>query len=114
MESAKEITTNNKPSLGYRERDKLYKKEYSSLKIKIVLNCFELFALFSVLAIVSYLLLTLLEWNDFLIPITISIAVSLMFTGIFYKIKKYQISITRFDKEGIYKKISKDLLNNKC
>lgn len=109
----KNLSEQEKVQLGYRIRDLRYQKEYSALKIKIALNCFELFALFIVIAIGLYLLLSLTTWKTMDVPIIISIVLSLAITFIFYRIKKYQINITRFDKEDIYKKISKDLLNAK-
>jgi len=104
----------NTTQLGYRERDKLYQKEYSALKIKIALNCFELFAMCVVLSIGFYLLATtLFEWTDPFPPTAISIVLGLILTGVFFKVKNYQVYISRFDKEDIYKKISKDLLKEK-
>jgi hypothetical protein len=104
---------NNKAKLGYRERDILYQKEYASLRIKIALNCFELFALFTVVTVLAFLALSLTKLTDRVLLVISSVIISFIITLIFYKIKKYQISIDRFDKEAIYKKISKDLLKTK-
>ena len=98
--------------LGYKERDKLYQKEYSSLKIKIALNCFEIFAIFIFTALGLYALMnTAHNWEIFFTPIAISIVISLIITIIFFKVKNYKVSISRFDKEDLYKKVSKELFN---
>jgi hypothetical protein len=100
--------------LSYRERDRLFKKEYTDLKIKVCLNCFELFALFAVAFFASYKLLTyFISWNSRILPLVISGVISLGLVFVFFKVKKYQLTINRFDREAIYKRISQDLLKNK-
>ena len=107
------ISEQKKVKLGYRVRDAKYKKEYAALKIKIALNRIELFALFVIIATGLHFTLNLTNWQTKSTPLVLSITLSLVITFYFYKYKKYQITITRFDKENIYKKISKDLLEDK-
>lgn len=112
-ENTYNLTAQKKATLGYRIRDLKYKKEYAALKIKIALNCFELLTLYLVLFIVFFMLTNITSWSNITTPIAISGIISFVFVFLFYKHKNYQLTINRFDKENIYKKISQELLNDK-
>ena len=101
----------SKIRLRYRDRDILFKKEYSELKIKVVLNWFEITALLAVTFFISLKLTSYLKLESILIPVIISFASALVITYLFCCFRKYQLKITRFDKEHIYKKISDELID---
>ncbi len=101
----------SKIKLRYRDRDTLFKKEYTELKIKVALNWFEIVALITVSFFISFKLLLYVKWQSNFIPVLISIAIALGITYLFCCFRKYQLKITRFDKEHIYKKISNDLID---
>lgn len=103
--------TTTKIKLRYRDRDTLFKKEYAELRVKVALNWFEIIALLSVSFFISLKLIYLFNWETLLIPVIISILVSIGITYLFCCFRKYQLKITRFDKEHIYQKISKDLID---
>ena len=96
--------------LGYDERDRLFKKEFTELKIKVVLNWFELIGLFLVSLIFSFEFLSEYVVKNILLTFILSILVSVFISWIFCCFRKSQFKISRFDKEDIYKKISADLI----
>ncbi len=102
---------NSKIKLGYRERDKLFKKEFTELKIKVALNWFEIFSLLAVSFFISLKLHSFILRGSQLHPILFSFITCIIITGIFCFFRKYKLKITRFDKEDIYKKISIDLFD---
>ena len=101
----------SKIKLGTSERDRLFKKEFTELRIKVALNWFELFVLLLISFSVSYKLASLFTWKSIFIPLAISVLAGILITGVFSFFRNYQLSISRFDKEDIYKKISDDLIN---
>ena len=106
------MTKISKIKLRYRDRDALFKKEYTELKIKVALNWFEIFALIVVSFFLSYKLVNYITTFDSMaIPIIISLIATAIITYLFCCFRKYQLNITRFDKEHIYKKISNDLID---
>lgn len=66
--------------LGYRERDKLFKKYFTDLKIKVTLNWFELIALLTVSFFGGFKLLVLMGLSNKSLCIIAAFAISLMFT----------------------------------
>ena len=103
----------SKIKLGYTERDKLFKKEYNELKIKVALNWFEIIALIIVTFFITLKATSLLQLDSIIIPVSISLIAAGGLTFLFCCFRKYQLKITRFDREHIYKKISKDLIESK-
>ena len=102
----------SKIRLKYRDRDTLFKKEYSELKIKVALNWFELIALLLVGFFLSIKVsISYLKIESIFITVVISLIIALGIVFLFSCFRKYQLKITRFDKEHIYKKISKDLID---
>lgn len=101
------ITDNNQ--LGYRERDKLFKKYYVELKIKVALNWFELIALLVVSFFGSFKLLKVMGMHNNVSCILSGLVIASIITGLFSYIRKYRLSINRFDKERIYKRVSNEL-----
>ena len=101
----------SKIKLRYRDRDALFKKEFSELKIKVALNWFEIIALIAVSFLGSTKILFMLKIESITINILFSFTISLLVALLFSRFRKYQLKITRFDKEHIYKKISKDLID---
>ena len=100
--------------LSYRERDRLFRKEYADLRIKVALNFLELLIFACLIFILVYSILeNVIDWSNIATPVIISLITSLVSTGIFYKTRKYQLTISRFDKEKIYKKVSNELLEEK-
>jgi hypothetical protein len=86
-------------------KDPLFVEEYNNLKSKVVLNWIELFALLVVSFLITLKFLNV-YWETSEAPLIISCLTSVLITGVFLYFKKYQLSITPFDKENIYKKIS--------
>ncbi|PCJ25028.1 MAG: hypothetical protein COA97_08610 [Flavobacteriales bacterium] len=101
----------SKVKLRYRDRDTMFKKEYSELKIKVALNWFEIFALITVSSLLSFKMISYMNLGNIFIPIITSLGVALITTYLFCRFRNYQLNITRFDKEDIYKKISNDLID---
>jgi hypothetical protein len=101
----------SKIKLRYRDRDTLFKKEFSELKIKVALNWFELIALITVSIIGSFKLLEFIEIKNVYTIVALSLLASALITYLFCSFRKYHLKITRFDKEHIYKKISNDLID---
>jgi hypothetical protein len=101
----------SKIKLRTKDRDLLFKKEYSKLKIKVALNWFEIFALLIVAFLVSLKTAFYLNIGSTTISLVISLAIALGITFLFSIFRKYQLKITRFDKEHIYKRISNDLID---
>jgi len=102
---------NNKIKLRTRDRDTFFKKEFSKLKIKVALNWFEIIALFLVTFFGVLKISFILELTPIIIPVAISLSVATLITFLFFCFREYQLKITRFDKEHIYKKISEDLID---
>jgi len=107
--------TINRIKLKTKDRDALFNKEFSKLKIKVALNWFEIIALFLV-AFLSVLKLSFISgFNHIALSLTIAIVVAILITFFFSCFRKYQLKITRFDKEHIYKEITADLIEqSKC
>lgn len=87
-------------------KNQLFIQEYNNLKSKIVLNWIELFTLLVVSFLITLKFLNVIYWEKSTTPLTTSCLTSVLITGLFLYIKKYQLSITPFDKETIYKKIN--------
>lgn len=105
------MSTDNS-QLGYREREKLFKKYFAELKIRVVLNWFELIALLTVSFFGSFKLLGLMGMHNRVACIMFGLVISCVITALFSYIRKYKLSINRFDKERIYKKVSAELHEN--
>ena len=102
----------SKIRLRYRDRDVLFKKEYSELKIKVALNWFEIIALLMVTFSISIKVsVSFFKIETIIVSVVISLFIALAIAFLFSCFRKYQLRITRFDKEHIYKKISKDLID---
>lgn len=99
----------SKIKLSYRDRDKLFKKYFTELKIKVALNWFELLALLTVSLFTSYKLLAYSGSNR-ATSIVMSVIISIVITCLFCYIRKYKLTINRFDKEHIYKRLSNELI----
>ena len=102
---------NNKIKLRTRDRDAFFKKEFSKLKIKVALNWFEIIALFLVTFFGALKGSFILGLKSITVSVIISIVLAVLITFLFSCFRKYQLKITRFDKEHIYKKISADLID---
>ncbi len=100
----------SKIKLSYKDRDKLFKKYFTELKIKVALNWFELIALLLVLLFVSFKLFTYAGVSDKITVIIMALVSSIVITLIFSYIRKYKLSINRFDKENIYIRLSTELI----
>jgi hypothetical protein len=103
----------SKIKLRTRDRDTLFKKEFSELKIKIALNWFEIVALLAISFFIFLKIISYFQIVNILFTIIIAVIASLIVTYIFCCVRKYKLNITRFDKEDIYKKISADLIDKK-
>ncbi len=101
----------SKIKLRSRDRDILFKKEYAQLKIKVALNWFEIFALLIVSFLATLKTSTHLKIGSISLSVLISLIVAIGIAFVFSMFRKYQLKITRFDKEHIYKKISNDLID---
>jgi len=101
----------SKIKLGYSERDKLFQKQLSELKTKVLLNWFEIFILLAVSFFITLKIIMILRTESMVIQIGLSILSSLIVTLLFCSFRGYQLNITRFDKEYIYKKISNELMD---
>jgi hypothetical protein len=106
----------SKIKLGTNERDKLFKREFTELKIKVALNWFELMVLMLISFSISFKLVYSYSWEYLFIPMIIATLISILITGVFSFFRKYQLNISRFDKEDIYKNISEKLIDEskKC
>ena len=102
-----------KVQLGYRERDKLFRKYFAELKIKVALNWFELFALLAVSGFVGFKLLSYFNVCSKVNCVLYSSVIAVVITLSFCFIRKYKLAINRFDKERIYKRVSSELLGSK-
>jgi hypothetical protein len=100
-----------KIKLRYKDRDILFNKEFSELKIKVALNWFEIIVLILLSLIVSFKSLQFLEVESISIIIISSLSFSALVTYFFCLFRKYQLKITRFDQEHIYQKISNELID---
>ena len=87
-------------------KDQLFIQEYNNLKSKIILNWIELFTLLAVTFLITLKFLNVVYWKTASTPFAISCIISVLVTVLFLYLKKYQLSITQFDKENIYKKIN--------
>jgi hypothetical protein len=101
-----------KVKLRYRDRDTLFKKEHTELKIKVALNWFELAVLVIVNSFLSYIGINhFFQFENIFIPVGIAVVISVGISYLFCCFRNYQLKITRFDKEHIYKKISNELID---
>jgi hypothetical protein len=100
----------SKIKLKTKDRDAFFKKEFSRLKIKVALNWFELVALFLVTFFGTLKLCFMLSISSIALYIIVSTIAAGLVALLFSCFRKYQLKITRFDKEHIYKKISADLI----
>lgn len=100
----------SKIKLSYRERNKLYKKYYNELKIKVTLNWFELIALLILAFFVFFKVFGYIGVNGKTTTIIMSIISSIVLTSLFSYIRRYKLTINRFDKENIYKRLSNELI----
>lgn len=96
--------------LGYRARDILFKKYFNELKIKVALNWCELIALLIITFFICFKLYGKIGVNSKTTILVISVATSFAVTLVFSYIRKYKLSINRFDKENLYKRVSKELI----
>ena len=101
----------SKIKLRTRDRDTFFKKEFSKLKIKVALNWFELVALFLVTFLGTLKACFVLGLSYITLSIFIAIILATSIALLFSLFRKYQLKITRFDKEHIYKKISETLID---
>ncbi|MDG1476084.1 MAG: hypothetical protein P8Q14_02970 [Vicingaceae bacterium] len=105
----------SKIKLKTKDRDVFFKKEFSKLKIKVALNWFELVALFLVTFFGVIKVTFILKMSSITLSVIIAIILSVSVVLLFSYFRNYQLKITRFDKEHIYKKISADLIEkSKC
>jgi len=105
----------NKIKLKTKDRDIFFKKEFSKLKIKVALNWFKLIALFLVTFFGVIKVTFILKMSSITLSVIIAIIFSVSVVLLFSYFRNYQLKITRFDKEHIYKKISADLIEkSKC
>ena len=105
----------SKIKLKTRDRDIFFKKEFSKLKIKVALNWFELIALFLVTFLGVIKLTFILKMSSITLSVIIAVVLATAVALLFSYFRNYQLKITRFDKEHIYKKISADLIEKtKC
>ena len=102
--------SSQKIKLRYKDRDILFKKEYTQLKIRVVLNWLEVFVLLMVSFFILLKISLSLNIGALLPNLGISILSSLAIVFSFSYFRNYHLKITRFDKEDIYKKISNDLI----
>lgn len=100
----------HKIKLKTKDRDIFFKKEFSKLRIKVALNWFELIALFLVTFFGVLKGLLILKICFLTLSIIAAIIVASLIVLLFSYFRDYQLKITRFDKEHIYKKISADLI----
>ncbi|MDF1673925.1 MAG: hypothetical protein P1U41_10485 [Vicingaceae bacterium] len=105
------MSTDNS-QLGYRERDQLFKKYYIELKIKVALNWFELVALLVVSLFGSFKLVKAIGMQNRVSCFLCAVVIACIITALFGYIRKYRLSINRFDKERIYKRVSNELHQN--
>lgn len=103
----------SKTKLGYKERDALFQKYFMEFKIKVALNWFELIALLVVSFFISKKLINYIGIDNGITNFIIAILTSVTITLIFSYIRKYKLTINRFDKERIYKRVSSELLSSK-
>ena len=101
--------SNDNSQLGYRERDKLFKKYFTELKIKVALNWFELIALLLISFFVALKLVAAMGLQTKISCLLVALPIAIIITGLFSYIRKYKLTINRFDKEHIYKKVSNEL-----
>lgn len=100
----------DKTKLGYRERDRLFKKYFTELKIKVALNWFEIFALMLLSFFICFKLMPYIGVHVKITALVIAGVSSAFLTLLFCYIRKYKLTINRFDKEHIYKRLSSELL----
>lgn len=99
-----------KIKLRTRDRDAFFKKEYSKLKIKVALNWFEIIALFLVAFFGVLKISFILGLSSIGLSAIISLIAASLITLLFSAFRNYQLKITRYDKEHIYKQISNKLI----
>lgn len=96
--------------LKTKERDALFKEEFSKLKIKVALNWFEIIVLI-IVSFLGTLKISLSYIDSIFFSVLVALFIALVVAFIFASFRNYQLRITRFDKEHIYKKISADLID---
>ena len=96
--------------MRYKNLDLLYKKKYAELKIKVALNWFEILSLVVVSFLITIKTFLWLKIRDLSITITSALIISFLATYFFARFRKYQLKITRFDKEDIYRNICRELI----
>lgn len=97
--------------MRYKNLDLLYKKKYAELKIKIALNWFEILSLIVVTFLITLKTFLWLKIRDLSIIIISALIISFLIAYLFSIFRKYQLKITRFDKEDIYRDICRELIN---
>jgi len=102
--------SSQKIKLRYKDRDILFKKEYTQLKIRVTLNWLEVFMLLITSFFIVLKISLSFNFGTILPSTGIAILSSLVIIFTFSYFRNYHLKITRFDKEDIYKKISNDLI----
>jgi hypothetical protein len=97
--------------MRYKDLDLLYKHEYSQLKIKVALNWFEFLSLIVVTLLIALKIFFWLKIGHLSINIALTLLISFTITYLFSHFRRYQLTITRFDKEDLYKSICRKLIH---
>jgi hypothetical protein len=97
--------------MRYKNLDLLYNKKYSQLKIKVALNWFEIFSLLVATFLIALKTFSWLKIGDLSITIVSTLIITFLTTYLFSIFRKYQLKITRFDKEDMYRDICRELIN---
>ena len=95
----------------YKNLDLLYNQRYTQLKIKVALNWFEIFAFIVVTFLITLKAFLWLNIRNLSIIMVSTLLISFLTAYIFASFRKYQLKITRFDKEDIYRAICKELID---
>jgi uncharacterized membrane protein YGL010W len=96
--------------MRYKDLDLLYQNAYNHLKIEIALNWFEITSLTVAIFLLILKVFLLLKIGNLSISIALTIIVSFTIIYLVVYLRKYQLKITRFDKEKMYKKICRKLI----
>ena len=97
--------------MRYKDLDLLYKHKYSRLKIKVVMNWFELLSLIAATFLIALKTFFWLKIGHISIVIALTLLISLTVTYLIFHFRKYQLTITRFDKEDLYRDICRKLID---
>jgi hypothetical protein len=100
----------SKIRLKYKDRDILFQKEYNQLKIKVASNWLEIVTLVAIIFFISFKTCLSCNVENIIISILISGSLTFIIAFLVSHIRNYQLKITRYDKEDVYKKISHDLI----